>query len=481
LLSEHHCVSSQLTVAHHYDQQFGTPRYPRKAKIMAREMLTALAVQKLKAPKSNTRRELRDPAVRGFGVRVTPEAAKSWIFVFMSPTRRKRVRITIGNVDFKNPDGKIAFNLEQARAKAVELSCAVREGRDPAEERNITKAAVVAAAQQAQARTFAAVASIYMKRDLPTKRRGWEVRQIIERELLPAWGDKAINAISAVHVQDRIEALLNADKPAAARRLFGIISRVFNWVIARPSYGLERSPSDRMRASELFGRKTLRTRTLTNDELAALWRAAERAGYPIGPLIQMLMLTALRRSEVAEASWAEIDFAAHRWTIPATRMKGGAVHVVPLTAKMMVTLKELPQFSGGEFLLTSGDGTAAITGFAYLKIRIDKLMLAELRKVAEERGKDPNKVMLVPWTLHDIRRTVRTHLSALTVPELVSELILSHAKPHLHQVCDQHAYFDEKLVALTAWGARLDRIVNPPPADNVIDLRTSRSVAVHAM
>jgi integrase len=439
---------------------------------MARNVLTALAVQRLRPPASkSTRRELRDAAVKGFGVRITPQGSKSWDFVYMAPVRRKRVRYWIGNVDFKNPDGKVALDLEQARAVAIELRRAVREGRDPSEERNVTKATVIAAAQEAQARTFGAVAEIYIKRDLANKRRGWEVARYIERELLPAWGNKAIDAITAVDVEARIEALMNADKPVAARRLLEIINRIFHWVIARPSYGLERSPTSNMRAKDLFGIKVLRTRTLTNDELAALWRASERAGYPIGPMIQLLMLSALRRSEVAQAAWSEIDLAAQRWIIPASRMKNGAAHVVPLTPTMTATIKQIPKFSGGEFLFTSKDGSCAATGFSAMKLKIDKLMLEELRKIAKERGNDPNKVTLNDFRLHDIRRSVRTGLSELTVPEMVSELILAHAKPGLHKVYNQFDYYDQKLSALNQWSARLERIVNPPADDVVFPLR----------
>jgi hypothetical protein len=106
-----------------------------------------------------------------------------------------------------------------------------------------------------------------------------------------------------------------------------------------------------------------------------------------------------------------------------------------------------------------------------MKIKIDLLMLEELRKIAEERGNDPNKVVLSAWTLHDIRRTARTHFSALAIPELVSELLLAHSRPHLHRVYDQHTFFHEKMSALTQWGARLERIVNPPAGNVVVPLR----------
>jgi integrase len=439
---------------------------------MARTSLTALAVQKIKPPASG-RAERYDAAVPGFGVRTTAEGSKSWIFVYTSPTQQKRRRYTIGIVDFKSPDGKTTLDLEQARSKANDLRRMVRDGHDPAAMRETTKAAVITEAQAAEGRTFGAVVEIYKKRALATKRRGWEVKKIIDRELIPHWGDKPIDAISGIDVQERIEVLVEAEKPEAARRLFEIIRRIFNWAIARPSYKLARSPADRMKPGELIGKKTKRTRTLTNDELRALWQASKQAGYPFGPMIRMLTLTALRRSEVADAGRAEFDFERKLWTIPAERMKGeedeSGPHTVPLTAEMLEILEALPRFAGGGFVFTTGDGKRPVSGFSKMKIRLDRLMLEELQKIAEQRGEDPSKVKLKPFTIHDIRRTVRTHLSALPVPELVRELILAHAKPGLSKVYDQHMYADEKRHALELWAARLKSIVDPP-ASNVVAL-----------
>jgi integrase len=433
--------------------------------------LTARAVQNLKPPAKKTdRAEQYDRAVPGFGVRVTAEGSRSWIFVYTSPIKRKRRRYTIGVVDFKAPDGQIALNLEQARTKANDLRRMVREGRDPAEDRETTKMAVIADARAAESRTFRAVVDLYDKRDLAKKRRGWEVKQIIERELIPHWGDKPIVAITSIDVQERVEALVDADKPAAARRLFEIIRRIFNWARGRPSYQLDRSPADRMKPDELVGEKTKRKRVLSNDELRALWRAAGKMAYPFGPLLHVLMLTAVRRNEAAQAGWQEFDLTGGLWVIEAARMKGGAGHIVPLTTEMLAILKDLPRFAGGDFLFTSGNGTQAVAGFSSMKRRLDCLMVNELRKIAEERGDNPTKLKLEGWTLHDIRRTVRTHLSALPVPELVRELILAHAQPQLHQIYDQHAYIAEKRVALELWAARLKGIVEPPTG-NVVALR----------
>jgi len=81
--------------------------------------------------------------------------------------------------------------------------------------------------------------------------------------------------------------------------------------------------------------------------------------------------------------------------------------------------------------------------------------------------------LTAPFTLHDIRRTMRTHLSALPVTDLVKELVIAHAQPRLHKVYDQHAYLDEKRHALELWAARLRGIV--APGAKVVPLRGGKS------
>jgi hypothetical protein len=109
------------------------------------------------------------------------------------------------------------------------------------------------------------------------------------------------------------------------------------------------------------------------------------------------------------------------------------------------------------YLFSTTMGARPVSGFSKTKQRLDKEMLTELGN-------------LEPWVIHDIRRTMRTGLSALPVPDLVRELVIGHGKPGLHKVYDQHAYIDEKRHALELWAARLRGIVEPAPA-NVVKLR----------
>src|SRR5262249_44107054 len=74
---------------------------------------------------------------------------------------------------------------------------------------------------------------------------------------------------------------------------------------------------------------------------------------------------------------------------------------------------------------------------------------------------------------HDIRRGMRTGLSALPVPSDVAELVIAHSRPGLRKVYDQYAFEAEKRRALELWAARLRDIVETPPA-NLVELAGGR-------
>jgi integrase len=430
----------------------------------AKQALTQISVGKLKAG------ERYDGIVPGFGVRATADGTRSWIFVYSSPTQHKRRRYTIGRVDFAGPNGVTSYNLEQARRKASALRDDVAIGMDPADERAAAASAAVEQAQAQAAQNFAAVFALFTERKLASEDRGWEVKQIITRELLPHWKDKAINAITARDVEARLDILIRAGKRPSAHRLFEVVRRMFNWAAGHPSLGLDRSPMERMQAKVLIGKKTRRKRVLSPDEIGALWRASARIEYPYGALTRLLLLTGLRLSEAAEAVWGEFEDKTTAWVIPAARMKSDDPHVVPLTEDARAVLATMPRFSG-EHLFTCNDGSTAVTCFSKPKRRLDALMLDELRALAVERGRDPAKVTVAPWEWgRDVRRTVRTNLSALPVPHQVRELIIAHARPELDRVYDQWEFFDEKHEALTLWAARLRSFIAPLP-ENVVPLR----------
>ncbi len=155
------------------------------------------------------------------------------------------------------------------------------------------------------------------------------------------------------------------------------------------------------------------------------------------------------------------------------KVKGGAKpFMVALTDAATDVLGTLPRFNGGDFLFSHSYGKRPLRPnlFSDPKERLDRLMVEELRKMAA----DPERVELPEFVNHDIRRTVRTHLSALRIGEEVREAVLAHVRPGIKGVYDQHHYLEEKREALTLWNARLRDIVEPSPA-NVVDFAKARA------
>jgi integrase len=419
-------------------------------------------------PKRNSRRNLTDrtlkslkPAMPGrpydvwdlkfpaFGVRVSDTGRRTFVLALRYPSSRNPTRRALGHYG--------PLTLEQARAKASTWVDLVAKGIDPAIEAERQKRAEV----RRQKNSFAAVAEDFIRDKLPSERKGHEVAADIRRIFIPAWGKRPTADIEPLEVRNLVKGIKDAGKSAQARNVLGYARRLFNWAIDQHVYGLESSPCERLRPTAIIGKKEGRTRILNDAEKRAAWHAAAKLGFPYGSIYQLLMLTGQRRSEVAEASWSEIDLGKKLWTIPASRMKAGAAHVVPLSEDAVRLLQSLPRF-GNNFIFSTKFGRKPVHHFEQAKRRLDAAMKAEL-------GAEPQ-----PFVIHDIRRTVRTGLSALPVPDLVRELVIAHTKPSLHKIYDQYEYLDEKRQCLELWAARLRDIVQPPP-ENIVKLSTARS------
>jgi integrase len=112
----------------------------------------------------------------------------------------------------------------------------------------------------------------------------------------------------------------------AANRALAPVRKLFNWAIQRGI--LEASP---VAMIERPSDETKRERTLTPDEIQALWAATETLGCPFGAFFRMALATGQRRSEVATMRWQDIDTEERTWTLRAEMTKAGRSHVAPLS------------------------------------------------------------------------------------------------------------------------------------------------------
>src|SRR5262249_50279499 len=159
-------------------------------------------------------------------------------------------------------------------------------------------------------------------------------------------------------------------------------------------------------------------------------------GYPFGTIVQLLLLTAQRRNEVASMHWSDLNFAVMEWTIPAQRTKNGVAHVVPLAPEALEILRCVPRIDD-ELVFPSRGGTGR--GFCGFSKPMDRL-----RRIAN----------VEEFTLHDLRRTVATRLSSLRVAPHVVERLLNHVTGILGGVAgvyNRFRYLDEMRAALSLW------------------------------
>jgi integrase len=227
-----------------------------------------------------------------------------------------------------------------------------------------------------------------------------------------------------------------------------------------------------------------RERVLTDTELAEVWRAAGETSQPYGMIVRLLILTGQRRGEVAGMTWGEISDDLSIWTMPGERTKNGATHVVPLSVPVRDLLREgLPRNTtettravaerrAAPALTFPGAVGTPFAGWSKAKTRLDNTIVEARAKIAVAEG--TTAAPLVPWSVHDLRRTVATGLQRLGVRLEVTEAVLNHisgSRGGIAGVYQRHDWAAEKRAALDAWAAHVLAIAEQrAPPDNVVAL-----------
>lgn len=185
---------------------------------------------------------------------------------------------------------------------------------------------------------------------------------LIRAEFIKRWKIRPAADILPEECSAAIRAIIDRGTPAQAHSAFEWLRRIYSWAIGTNQFGIVASPVATLRPSDLIGEKVIRKRVLSDDELRAIWRAAEgtyvppkkegarlravadgpEMGYPYGPIIRAMILNGQREREISDMSWSEIDLDNGIWIIPAERMKGDhGAHLVPL-APDLVGVAEVP-------------------------------------------------------------------------------------------------------------------------------------------
>src|SRR5262249_10893413 len=221
--------------------------------------------------------------------------------------------------------------------------------------------------------------------------------------------------------------------PAAAHHALAALRRLMSWHATRDDDFL--SPVVRG-MGRIKPKENARSRILNDDELRAVWKAAEHQ-HPFCTLIRFLLFTAARRAEAAGMRWGEIE--GTDWVLPAARNKTLCELVRPLSKATQALLASVPRFHDCDFVFTHG--RRDFSNFSTAKAAFD-----------EGCG-------VTGWTLHDLRRTARSLMSRAGVNADIAERCLGHVIPGGRGVYDRDAYHAEMLHAYEALAAQIARIV----------------------
>jgi integrase len=388
-------------------------------------------------------------AVPGFHVRIRPGGSRTYLLYYRNAAGKER-RYKIGRVEEMVP--------ERAREIAQGLAEAVRRGQDPAEERKRARAH-----QDAPAETFAQAVEDYITRE-QIGRKGNATALEVKRTLLrEGWGEAPLREITPADVRKLVEDMRDGGKkvrarPYLANRTFAYLRTFFAWC-AEPGI-------DKVEISPMLGLKRPwegeegRDRVFSNDELRALWRAADalpgRTGQAAGAYLRIMLLTGKRRGILAAMRWDEIEDGL--WTPARRRRRNKRAHATPLPRLALDIIENLPRRDGNPYVFAGRLKAGHIDPGSQL---VDAIRAAS---------------GIEDFFFHACRHTVETRLAELRVPPHVRDLVLDHAPARGSGAgYDHHHYRDEMREALESWAAHIAGLLH-----GVIEL-PSRQQEVQAL
>ena len=368
-----------------------------------------------------------DDDLPGFGLRVREGGSRNYIVQYKIDKQTRRM--TIGSTGvYPNPD--------DARKVARKILSRVALGEDPAADK--------AEAKRESGVTFAAIVERYLELKREEIEAGaFRASSYDGTELYLRRGyhckplhDMAIDKIALRDVALVLDAAKKTSGATTALRVRSNLSSLFAYAIGM---GLrdDNPVVNTLKPTLPNGGK--RDRVLTEEEIAAIWRNAPDDDF--GRIIKLLLLTGCREDEIGGLRWSEIDIDRAEVNLPAERCKNGHAHSFHLSA---LAIEQLPERRVGRELVF-GIGKGGFQGYSKCKAALDAKLCFDK-----------------PWRIHDIRRSVATHMAEIGVLPHIVEAALNHLSGHksgIAGIYNRATYDTERATALDKWASHVRHIL----------------------
>lgn len=351
-----------------------------------------------------------DDELPGFGVRIFPSGAKSFVLSYRVAGRKHIMTVS----------GYGRYTVDEARKLARKHLVMIDEGRDPLEARK----------KDAQGETVKDLCAAYIERHAKPHKHSWPKDQSrIDNHLLPAWGSRKAKSITGADVA-ALHSTIGRDAPYEANRTLALISKMFE--LARHPYGFV--PNDHINPARGIKRfpEQKRDRWINPEELPRLAQAIDlEPNIYVRMALWLYLLTGVRKGELLSAKWTDIDW--NREELRLGETKTGRVHYVPLSAAAIAILRDLPRLEGNPYILPGH-----IHGRPLVNINKPWTRIRKAAGVEDIR-------------LHDLRRTVGSWLAQSGNSLHLIGRVLNHSnqsttavyarfgQDHVRQALEEHA------------------------------------------
>ncbi len=334
------------------------------------------------------------------------------------------------------------LSLAKAREAARELSARVSLGYDPAAEKQERKAEALAKIEaEKNIRTVADVAAEYYTRQIiPTYKHPELFRASLQKNIVALIGKMRIEDVRPLQVDKVLQDVISRGSHTVANDVLRMLKRVFDYAVVRGM--IEVNPAISFGAKDAGGKESGRKRALSREEVIMFFQALRKGrgiSYENELTFKIILALGVRKMELCAAEWSEFDLNQKVWSLPGTRAKNGDDIDIPLPPPVIEWIKEIRMFAGDSRWLIPARrarNTAHVS-----RATLNMVMPAVLKAMPG----------VEPFSIHDLRRTMRTQMAALGVDPVIAERCLNHKIPGVEGIYNRHEYFEERKAALALW------------------------------
>lgn len=395
---------------------------PTEASASRRRILSAQTIRGLKPPVSG-RVDYFDESTPGLSLRISAKDRRTWTLFYRTVAGVQK-RLTLGQYP--------AIGLADARDLAQDALRNAAKGHDPAEAKRAAR----------EAWTFGDLAAEYLERHAKLMKKSWkEDERQLNADLLPRWRNIPAASLHRRDVRDVLDRLVDRGATCGANRLRALISKVYNFGLAREI--VDHNPV--MGVPKPSPEKT-RERVLTEDEIRRVWQACNTQSPRVAAWFRLRLATGQRGGEILQMRWQDLD--GDWWTIPPEFVKNQHGHRVYLNrvARDIIDTLYRSEESVWVFPLSS---------------------MGDYKHVGRRLASD-TRANIENFRGHDLRRTAASFMTRRGVPRFIVARILNHSvDKDITGVYDRYSYDREKQAAMQFWAKQLRAILADQPVTRV--------------